>query len=63
MLGKWKWHTSELLVPEPSPLKVEIAIEMPKIYKFPGTDQIPAELIQAGCNTLCCEIGKLVNSV
>jgi hypothetical protein len=32
-------------------------------YKSPGTDQILTELIQAGGNTLCSEIHKLINSV
>jgi hypothetical protein len=35
------------LVPVPSPFEVEIAIEKLKRYKSPGSDQIPAELIQA----------------
>jgi hypothetical protein len=41
-------HTAEPLVPVPSSSEVEIAIEKLKMYKSPGTDQIPAELIQAG---------------
>jgi hypothetical protein len=40
-------HTAEPLVPEPNSSEVEIAIEKLKRYKSPGTDQIPAELIQA----------------
>jgi hypothetical protein len=43
--------TAELLVPEPSSFEVEIAIEKLKRYKSLGTDQIPAELIQAGDDT------------
>jgi hypothetical protein len=35
-------------VPEPSIAEVEVAIGKLKGYKFPGSDQIPAELIQAG---------------
>jgi hypothetical protein len=34
-----------------------------KTYKSPGYDQIPAELIQAGCETVRSEIHKLINSV
>jgi hypothetical protein len=34
-----------------------------KRYKFTGTDQSPAELIQAGGNTLRFEIHKLINSI
>jgi hypothetical protein len=41
-------HTAELLVPEASLVKVEIAIGKLRSYKSPGTDQIPAELIKAG---------------
>jgi hypothetical protein len=36
------------LVPGPSHLGVEIAIAKLKKYKSSGSDQIPAELIQAG---------------
>jgi hypothetical protein len=39
---------AEPLVPDPSPFEVEIAIEKLKRYKSPGSDQIPADLIQAG---------------
>jgi hypothetical protein len=39
---------------------VEIAIGKLKSYKFPGTDQIPAELIKAGGKTLYSEIHKLI---
>jgi hypothetical protein len=41
-------HTAEPLVPDPSPFEVEIAVAKLKRYKSPGSDQIPAELIQAG---------------
>jgi hypothetical protein len=40
-------HTAEQLIPEPCPFEVEIAIAKLKRYKSPGSDQIPAELIQA----------------
>jgi hypothetical protein len=42
---------------------VEIAIAKLKKYKSPGSDQIPAELIQAGGEILLSVIHKLVNSV
>jgi hypothetical protein len=41
-------HTAESLVPELSPSEGEIAIKKLKRYTSPGTDQILAELIQAG---------------
>jgi hypothetical protein len=56
-------HTAEPLVPEPSFVEVEIAIGKLKSYKSPGTDQIPAELIKAGGETLYSEIHKLICSV
>jgi hypothetical protein len=56
-------HTAEPLVPGPSHLEVEIAIAKLKKYKSPGTDQIPAELIQAVCEMLLSAIHKLINSV
>jgi hypothetical protein len=40
-------HTVEPLVPGPSRLEVEIAIAKLKKYKSPGSNQIPAEQIQA----------------
>ena len=39
-------HTAEPLVPEPSAVEVELAIEKLKSHKSPGIDQIPAELIK-----------------
>jgi hypothetical protein len=41
-------YTAEPLVPEPSALDLELAIEKLKCHKSPGIDQIPAELIKAG---------------
>jgi hypothetical protein len=41
-------HTAEPLVPIQSRLEVEIAVAKLKKYKSPGSDQILAELIQAG---------------
>jgi hypothetical protein len=45
-------HTAEPLVPEPSLVEMDIPIGNLKSYKSPGTDQIPAELIKAGGETL-----------
>jgi hypothetical protein len=42
---------------------VEIATGKLKRYKSPGTDQIPAELIKAGSETLYSEIHRLVRSI
>jgi hypothetical protein len=50
----FKILTAEPLVHDPSPCEVEIAIENLKRFKSPGSDQIPAELIQAG--------GEILNS-
>jgi hypothetical protein len=56
-------HTAESLVPGSSHLEVEIAIAKLKMYKLPVSDQILAELIQAGGETLPSAIHKLFNSV
>jgi hypothetical protein len=56
-------HTAGPLVPGPSHIEVEIAVAKLKKYKLPVRDQIPAELIQAGCEILLSGIHKLVNSV
>jgi hypothetical protein len=58
--NRWKNYFSELfnihrvsepLVPDPSPFEVETAIAKFKSFISPGTDQIPAEPIQAGGET------------
>jgi hypothetical protein len=56
-------HTAEPLVPEPSTVEFEMAIEKLKRHKSPGTDQVPAELITAGGRTFRFEIHKLINSI
>jgi hypothetical protein len=56
-------QTAEPLVPEPSLVQVEIAIEKLKSYKSPSIDQILAILIKAGAETLCSEIHKLICSI
>jgi hypothetical protein len=53
-------HMARPLVPGPSHLEVEVAIAKLKNYKSPGSDQIPAELIQAGGEILLSEIHKLI---
>jgi hypothetical protein len=56
-------HTTKPLVPESSSFMVEIAIEKLKRCKLASIDEIPAELIQAGGNTLCSEIHNPINSI
>jgi hypothetical protein len=56
-------HTAEPLVPEPSLFEVEIAIGKLKSYKSPGTDNIAAELIKAGGESLYSEIHRLVSCI
>jgi hypothetical protein len=55
-------HTAEPLIPDSSPFEVEIAIRKLKRYKLPGSDQITAELIKAGGETLRFEIHNIINS-
>jgi hypothetical protein len=56
-------HTAEPLVPGPNHLEVEIAIAKLKNYQSPDSDQILAELIQAGGEMLLFAIHKLINPV
>jgi sorting nexin-29 len=53
-------YMAEPLVPEPRLVEVEIGIGKLKSYKSPGTDQIPADLIKAGGETLYSEIHRLI---
>jgi hypothetical protein len=62
-VGQIEVHTAEPLIPDLSPFEVEIAIAKFERYKSPGSDQIPAELIQAGGEILLPEIHKLINSI
>jgi hypothetical protein len=50
-------------VPEPSTSEAEVGIGKLKRYKSLGVNQIPAELIQAGRETLCSEIHKLIKLI
>jgi hypothetical protein len=56
-------HMAEPSVPGPSRLEFEIAIAKLRKYKSPGSDNILAELIQAGGEILLSAIQKLINSV
>jgi hypothetical protein len=53
-------YTVEPLVSDPSPFKTEIAIAELKKYKLPGSDQIPAQLIYVGGETILTGIHKLI---
>jgi hypothetical protein len=57
-----KIHTSESSVPQFSSFEVDIAIEYLKSYKLPGSDQILAELFQAGGSTLSTQVNALIHS-
>jgi hypothetical protein len=52
-------HMAEPLMPVPSPREVQIAIAKLKKYKSPGSDQILAEVIQVGDETLLSVIHKI----
>jgi hypothetical protein len=56
-------HTTEPLVPGACPFEVDIAIAKLRKYKSPGSDQIPAEQIQAGGETLRSATHKLINFI
>jgi hypothetical protein len=56
-LGRW------IYIPEPSLVEAETAIGKLKSYISPGTDQIPANLIKAGGETLRSEINKIIPSI
>jgi hypothetical protein len=56
-------HTAEPFVPQRSASEVEVAIGKLKRYESPGVDQIQAELIQAGGETLRSEIHKLIKLI
>jgi hypothetical protein len=56
-------HIAEPLVPDPSHLEVEIAIAKLNRYKSPSSDQILAELTQAGGEILHSNIHELINSI
>jgi hypothetical protein len=56
-------HTAEPFVPEPSACEVEVALGNLKSCKLPGAGQIPAELVEAGGETLHSEIHKPNNLI
>jgi hypothetical protein len=56
-------HIAEPLVPEPSTLEVELAIEKLKSHKSPDIDHISAKLIKAGGRTIRFAIHKLIVAI
>ena len=62
-VGQTELHTAEPLVPVPNALEFELAVEKLKRHKWPGIDQIPAELIKAGGRTIRSEIYELIISI
>jgi hypothetical protein len=56
-------HAAMQLAYHTTLFEAQITAEHQKRCKTPASDQISAELIQAGGNTLRSEIHKLVNSV
>jgi hypothetical protein len=58
-----KIYIAEPSVCDPSPFEFKIATAKLKRYKSPVSDQILAELIQGGSETLWSEIHKLINSI
>jgi hypothetical protein len=55
-------HMAKPLIPGPSCFETEIAIAKFEEYKSTSSDQSPAEMIQAGTETLWSEIHKLISS-
>jgi hypothetical protein len=56
-------QTAEPLLPQSIAFGVEGDIEKLKRHKSPDIDQIPAELITAGCRTIHSELHKPINSI
>jgi hypothetical protein len=60
LLGR---YTAEPLIPGPSRVEAVTAIAKLKMYKSPGSDQIPEQLIQTGGEILLFAIHKLIDFV
>jgi hypothetical protein len=56
-------HTAERVAPESVYFPLEIPSEGLKIYKSTGIDQIPAQLFQAGGNTIYSVIHKYIKYI
>ena len=57
--NKTEIHTAQPLVPEPSILEFELAID--ELCQKSGIDQIPSELIKTGGRTIYYQIYKLIS--
>jgi hypothetical protein len=55
-------HTTDRLIPDPSPFEFEMAIANLRRFKSPGSDQFPAEQIQAGGEILRSKGNTLIKS-
>jgi len=55
--------TAEPLVPDSSAIESELVIKKLISHKSQGIDQIPAELIKAGCRTIRYKIHNLIISI
>jgi hypothetical protein len=62
-VGQTEIHTEEPQVPAPSAFEVEMTTEKLKSHKSPGTDQIPAELFDAGGRKNRFDIHKRITSI
>jgi hypothetical protein len=56
-------HTAEPLVPQPSALEFELAIEKLRCHKLQDIYQIPTRLIKVGGRKIRCEFHKLIISI
>jgi hypothetical protein len=61
--GEIEMHTTGPFVPDPSASEVAVAIGKLKSHESPNVDQIPAEMIQAGRETLHSEIHKPIKLI
>jgi hypothetical protein len=63
VLGKPKFIQRRYLCQSIVPLRLRFSIRKMKRYKAPGSDQIPAEMIQAGGEIMHSEIHKLIRLI
>jgi hypothetical protein len=55
--------TAKPFVPEPNAPEAEVTVQKMQRYESSGVDQLPAALIQAGGETLCSEVHKLIKLI